>query len=89
MECKRQIWKYNVQVSDEAQVRTIPRGGKIVHVDLQNGVPTFWVDIPDVDGPLEQRVFVVRGTGHWVERSVEYVGTIPDAPFVWHLFEVR
>ncbi len=80
-----QIWKYKVDVG----TIMMPKGAKILTVQMQNDSPHMWV-IVDVDAELEERVFEIHGTGHNIRNidEYEYIGTYIDNPFVWHLFEL-
>lgn len=79
------VWKFPLALDDEPQVVMMPAGAQIVYVDRQN-VPTMWA-VVDPAAPLISRVFCVAGTGHQLDEWWYYVGSLLDAPFVWHVFE--
>jgi len=47
----------------------------------------IWLEIRQPDETLEERTFVVYGTGRHVTDGDVYVGTVLDESFVWHLYE--
>ncbi len=85
------IYKYEITAMDPIKSFGWPEGTKVVHVDSQaEGTMQLWVEIPDqhpAETILEERTFVVYGTGHHIVDKDIYVGTVLDDPFVWHLYE--
>ena len=84
----RTIYKYPVRTVNSFTV-PMPIGAQILAVQLQVGVPQMWAQVDDEEA-LEDRHFVVRGTGHPFDgREGRYVGTYqsPTGAFVFHLFE--
>jgi hypothetical protein len=96
------IHKYEVQVKDEVFI-SMPEGAEILHVDSQlPGRICFWakVKVTPVIEPgkceyapvyykLVNRKFVICGTGQPLPMPLTYIGTVMDAPFVWHVFEKK
>ena len=78
------IWKYFFEFPQSTIA--MPKGAKIVHVDVQRGEPQMWV-LVESTAEKELRTFVVHGTGHPIPEYHKYVGTYQEAPFVWHIFE--
>lgn len=84
-ETRRAIWKYNVRVSDNTQILTMPAPARVLHVGCQQpGVVAVWAEVTPGSSTEVSRAFHVHGTGHGV-RGV-YVGTALDGEFVWHLY---
>ena len=89
----RTIWKYNIDLLDlvgtDLMQIEMPHESKILHVDCQmKNVISFWAEIPDGDRILVNRQFQVVGTGQGIVRKKsEYIGTVLDGEFVWHLYE--
>lgn len=88
---KMKVFKYRVPIEDEL-VLVMPKGAEILHCDEQQGQPFFWA-LVDLNAPKEERLFVLRGTGHLIDRPSEtlvYVGThhLRSRGLVFHLFEV-
>ncbi|HET9144116.1 DUF7352 domain-containing protein [Actinophytocola sp.] len=84
--------KLTLDLTDE-QVKQLPAGAVVRHVGEQRGNITLWfesdfdlMDRKDSEG-LESRRFLIRGTGHPIPDGVAYLGTVPMASFVWHVFE--
>jgi len=87
----RTIWKYDVPVDARLSVM-MPRGGKVIAVQMQGDTPCLWA-IVDSDEPVEQRRFMVFGTGHMLPDSpIVHLGTFQvndgGRPLVFHVFEV-
>ena len=81
------IWKYAVPVEDMF-TQAMPRGAKVLAVQVQNDDPQMWALVNEDEPPCE-RVFRVVGTGYPVEMGLEYVGTFQlyGGRLVFHLFE--
>jgi hypothetical protein len=79
---KRSIDKYPLACGMVA----MPKYARILKVGMQNGVPCLWASV-DPDAEREQREFSILGTGGIVHDRWEYIGTIFDRPYVWHVYE--
>lgn len=87
------IWKFPLLLQDSQSV-SMPEEAEILTVQSQDGSLVLWAmvnpELPKVD-----RVFEVHGTGNPVYYDVhglfgvlrEYIGTVQQPPFVWHVFE--
>lgn len=93
----RTIWKFILTLTAQCQTISMPRGGRILHVDQQNGLPTLWVEVDSGEAKEGRRFFVV-GTGDKVPDDSVYIGSVcvadagaPVIPgmtaFVWHVYE--
>lgn len=83
---KRQIWKYAIPVNDR-QVIDIPEGYRILHVDLQHGVPCIWASVDPTASKVVRTVFTV-GTGHPFDPTgLRYLGSyqLASGHFVGHV----
>ena len=81
----RTIWKFPVPFpgGDIA----MPKGAKILTLQMQQGVPTLWAEVVP-DGLNEIHHLVIYGTGHPIHSgSGSYIGTFQDPPFVWHVYD--
>ena len=86
------VWKFPLTVTDVQEV-LMPTGAQFLHVDVQ--VPnayerefTLWA-LVDPQAPKVARRIVVVGTGNPAPDDAdgaEFVGTVMDDPFVWHVF---
>lgn len=90
------IYKYIVGVAD-SQVVEMPKGAKILDIQLTNEFPTqlsIWA-IVDTDREREPRIFKMIGTGHRMDDTKEsehldYISTIQCFNgLVVHVFEYK
>jgi len=84
------VWKFNVSIQEDFSL-LMPRGAKILKLDLQQGEPKIWA-LVDSDNPAEERNFIGRGTGHLIDNPVcDHIGTVVmmNGTFVYHVFEVK
>jgi hypothetical protein len=88
------VWKFHIPLDDDSTVE-MPRYAQVLHVGLDPADPpgshariAVWAYVL-TDQPLWPHRFHVRGTGHEVSpaRWRQYVGTVIDTPFVWHVFD--
>lgn len=85
------VWKYKIPFGDTAEVQ-MKDGAVVLSASLEDErllLPEILVwALVDIDAPDVTRVFYVRGTGHEVQDYVgQYIATLPDGRFIWHLFE--
>jgi len=81
------VWKFAIPVSDEFQI-ALPEGAQVLSVMVQFDAPQIWV-LVDPKAPPILRHFVLRGTGHPIEKVGRFVGSfqIAGGSLVFHLFE--
>lgn len=60
----------------------------VVSVEKQNGDICIWVETPFENESVVTRSFQIFGTGHAIPDKSIHCGSVQDAPFVWHLYEV-
>jgi len=88
----RVIHKQQLQLVGK-QLITLPKYSKILSVQYQRGMICVWYSILEgTDSTLshmnETREIMIVGTGHpYKEGDFNYVDTIQDHNFVWHIFE--
>ncbi len=84
------IYKYELNIDDDIPIK-LPKGAKILTVNLQNNNPFIWAEV-DVTAELEERSFVMFGTGQSIMPEIlaklNYIGTIFPGPFVFHVYQV-
>lgn len=85
----RTIFKYGLDLAD-TQVIRMPRGAKVLSVQMQFGNPALWVEV-DPSAEVEDRVVIIHGTGHQLATKAtaeSFVGTIQldDGRLVFHVF---
>lgn len=92
----RTIWKFQIDLANHDAIVCgtpvyrfeFPVGSVVLDVQLQHGMPTFWVDLFDQNESNVQR-FAVVGTGREVPFYVrDWEGTWQQDGFVWHLYSV-
>jgi len=84
----KSVWKFPLEITD-VNVVIMPKGAKVLTVQMQNGTPTIWA-LVDIGVESVERRFKLHGTGHNFNDYGDYatyVGTFQDGPFVGHLFE--
>lgn len=83
----KKIWK--VKIPDQTCCeREFPVGARIVYAHIQQGEFTFWYEFNTQETKTKLRKFSVFGTGDEIPGSAEYVTTVFDAHWIWHLYEV-
>jgi len=77
---------YKYLVDDQV---ALPRGARILSVQIQNDRLTLWALVDPAQPPVQCNFFVV-GTGHVLPdkfAEFHYIGTAQHGPLVWHVFE--
>ncbi len=81
----QQIWKFPLLSAAEAI--KIPRGARILDVQLQNDRPCLWALVTPA-AELVARAIHICGTGSDLLGGTEnYLATFQQGPFVWHVFD--
>lgn len=97
------IHKYRIDVEDDVTVSMPEGATVLHAAALETPSTTFrsldgrpvrtvhgrlelWARI-DPQAPHVDRRFAIRGTGHVLGDVGEHIGTVQDAPYVWHIFE--
>jgi hypothetical protein len=81
------IWKYNL-APIETQEIDLPKGGKILTVQVQVGLIALWA-LVDPSAPTDRITIEIFGTGHEVtDGTREYLGTVQQVgcALIWHIF---
>lgn len=84
-----EVWKYRLRIVGGNTIE-MPRDATTLTVAMQDGHLTAWA-LVDPRAEREGRKFIVTGTGIPIELSngTQYIGTVQDGVFVWHVFEER
>lgn len=85
------IFKYKISNDTSMQTTTPMREGALIRaVGMQDNAVHVWAEVPyDVGGErLVPRTFLVVPTGGDIPDPGNYVGTVFEGPFVWHVYEV-
>ncbi len=82
------VYKYQMAGLRDQWV-TLPDGAKILKCDFQNGILCLWA-LVDQNAMSTARFFKVLGTG-WFDEvdDFDFVGTVFQDMFVWHVFVQR
>ena len=64
----------------------LPRGAKVLHVDLQDGKPMCWAEVDAQEKGTE--VYGVLPTGAELANDDLHVGTWQTGEYVWHLYRM-
>ena len=83
------IWKFPFKIERQITIE-MPRGAKVLSIQVQDGVPCMWATVDSDSGMVPQK-FNLYGTGsklptYW-GKSMRYVDTFQHGEFVWHVFE--
>ena len=87
------IWKWQLGITDHAQVLLMPVGAKVLTVQAQGRWLSLWALVDEAPSlhPKESRAFAVYGTGNPIpEDPGEYIATVQThaGDLVWHVFEL-
>jgi hypothetical protein len=82
------IWKYvfPYRIFDRFELIDIPEKGEILHVGIQNENICLWIKV-NTENKKEERAFILRGTDKELKVEEEYIGTVMDNSYVFHIFE--
>lgn len=65
----------------------LPVGAQFLHFAGGHGSFMAWFEV-DASAESNVRNFKIFGTGHHLENVLNYLSTVIDEGFVWHLYEV-
>lgn len=85
------IWKFVFELEKSVKLEAkLPIGSRVrfVGLDPATGNPAIWVHVKQHDAVKEEKTFVIYGTGHRINAFTDYVGSVIQGQFVWHIFEV-
>jgi hypothetical protein len=82
------VWKFALELVRPPWILEMPRGARLLDVQLQDGAPKLWA-VVDVGAPLVGRRLRIVGTGHDLDGEVgEHVGTFLTGPLAIHVFDL-
>lgn len=82
------VLKFAFRIEDDVKIQ-MPVGARILHANVQHGVPCVWA-LGDLAGPYCERHLQIVGTGNPLPAELgQYVGTFMmyDGALVWHVFD--
>ncbi len=82
----KKIYKYSLPKHGLNVIR-MPKDSAILHVGAQGQMLCMWAPVNE-DCELSFRSFYVVATGESVDDDLQYIGTIQEGSFVWHVFEL-
>ena len=82
----RTIFKQSLEIEDKQTIQ-LPQHYKILHLGVQQGVPTIWYECFH-DHPLVPLEIYCFGTGYNMDNlpKLDYLGTVQIDGFVWHFY---
>ncbi len=81
------IYKYPLKLTDVQHV-TMPKGARILSVHDQRGTICLWALVDASEVSTEARLIEIIGTGNPMPVAKrQFIGTVVQEPFVWHVFE--
>ena len=87
----KSIFKYQISYSAPTEIQ-LPMDSKVISADLDpHGDLCIWA-LVDPENTMIPRVFMVVGTGWSMEDEIdnwEFIGTVRQGPYMWHVFEVE
>lgn len=80
----RKIFKYHARVGHFSV--KMPTGAEVLSIQVQDGNFVMWARVDESEPPTTRR-FALIETGLDLEHAARwnYIGTIQDDQFVWHL----
>lgn len=84
----KQIYKYETHAHYINITFNIPVGAKFLSLQSQNSFLCFWFLVAP-ENQREKRHFRIIGDWDFDDNHLEYIGTVQDGSFVWHVFEER
>lgn len=82
----REVWKYRLELGINHLL--MPRGALPLTAQIQHTSITLWAEV-DPTVKREQVTVDVVGTGHPVPDGTQYLATVQQPPFVWHVYVTR
>ena len=80
------VWKF--PLAPGRGTIQLPLFSTILHVDLDpDNAICLWAEVFP-DNAKRTRTFDVLGTGHAVPSNAKHVGSVRDAPFMWHVYSI-
>jgi len=82
------VFKYPIYLTNNIQTLQLPESAKVLAFQIQDGDMCIWV-LMNPERTRITRLFRVISTGNALhDEPMEYIGTVQQPPYVWHLFEI-
>lgn len=83
----KKIYKYELRTdSINLQFVTMPVNAKILHTGVRDGAFVLWAEVEPAEKLLQIYHLCIVPTGEIVPEGYNYINTILDEPFVWHVY---
>lgn len=82
----RTIWKFQLDISSWQDI-DMPEGAEPISAAMQDGVLCVWAKV-NPDAPRVSKVFAIIATGATLPPNGNFIATVHDHPYVWHVFEI-
>jgi hypothetical protein len=79
------IYKYVLELTRTQRIR-IPSPQKFLAVQMQGSKPCVWYEVAQHPLTYDAIDFIIVGTGHNAPDNAQYLGTVQDNEFVWHVY---
>lgn len=81
-----QVWKFAIEPATGEHRIEMPKGSKLLTIQLQHGVPVLWAICDDKATRVARKIWSY-GTGDAMLRAWPYVATLQIGPAVFHYFD--
>lgn len=78
------IYKYPLDLADQ-QTISMPEGAEMLSIGQSRDQIILWV-MADPAAALRDYVFRIVGTGNEVPDGLQYLGTVQQSTYAWHIF---
>lgn len=83
------IYKFILEMQEIQNIQ-MPKGAKLLSAQFQGDDLCLWA-LCDPNQPHMHRKIRLEGTGHEIQclsdKEMEFIATVQDGRFVWHIFE--
>ena len=74
----KKIFKYPLEITGLQEIE-MPKGSKILSVQMQYDKPCLWALVDDHTTFVEKREIILAGTGHPIEAdNLKFIGTVQE-----------
>lgn len=84
---EKAIYKYPLLLQQHQTVM-MHHGARILTAQMQDSSVCLWAEV-DIKAPATAVEIKIYGTGFQIGDNVEYINTVQDESFVWHIYRER
>ena len=83
------IYRYEIPFPSDVTTVTMPKDAEIIHMQWWKNSLSIWAIVQDPEYGLEERYFVIYGTGHDMsDENEKFIGSFPyGSELIFHVFE--